>query len=52
MSRPKKIHPPLKGDFNAVLGAVAAGTGTVKGPIVKPLTVRSARPVAPKPKKK
>jgi hypothetical protein len=27
MSRPQKIHPPLKVDFNRALAAVAMGSG-------------------------
>lgn len=30
MSRPRKLHKPIKLDFNSVLGAVALGTGTAK----------------------
>lgn len=30
MSRPQKIHPPLKGDFNSILSAVAMGKGKGK----------------------
>jgi hypothetical protein len=30
MSRPQKIHPPIKGDFNSILAAVATGSGTGK----------------------
>jgi hypothetical protein len=33
MSRAQKIHPPLKGSFDNILRAVAAGTGKVKGPV-------------------
>jgi hypothetical protein len=51
MSRPKKMHPPLKGDFGSILKAVAAGTGKVKGPVVKPSVARDAKPITPKPKK-
>jgi hypothetical protein len=30
MSRQQKIHKPLKGDFNSILGAVAVGQGKSK----------------------
>jgi hypothetical protein len=30
MSRPQKIHKPLKGGFNEILGAVALGKGKAK----------------------
>jgi hypothetical protein len=30
MSRPQKIHPPLKGDFSEILAAVAMGGGKGK----------------------
>jgi hypothetical protein len=30
MSRPQKMHKPLKGDFNEILAAVALGKGTAK----------------------
>jgi hypothetical protein len=30
MSRPRKIHPPLKSGFNEILSAVAMGQGTAK----------------------
>jgi hypothetical protein len=30
MSRPQKLHKPLKGDFNSILAAVAMGHGTSK----------------------
>jgi hypothetical protein len=30
MSRPKKMHQPLKGDFNEILAAVALGKGHAK----------------------
>ncbi len=36
MSRPQKIHPPIKGAFNNILAAVAAGN-------VKP--VKKAKPM-------
>jgi hypothetical protein len=30
MSRPQKIIPPIKGDFNSILSAVALGSGKGK----------------------
>jgi hypothetical protein len=30
MSRPQKLHKPLKGDFNEILAAVAIGKGKAK----------------------
>ena len=30
MSRPQKLHKPLKGGFNEILGAVAIGKGKAK----------------------
>jgi len=30
MSRPQKIHPPIKGSFLDILGAVAMGSGKGK----------------------
>ena len=30
MSRPRKMHKPLKGGFNNILSAIAAGTGPGK----------------------
>jgi hypothetical protein len=30
MSRPQKIHKPIKGDFNNILAAVAMGSGKGK----------------------
>jgi hypothetical protein len=30
MSRPQKVHPPIKGNFNNILAAVAMGSGKGK----------------------
>jgi hypothetical protein len=30
MSRPQKIHPPIKGAFNNILASVATGSGAGK----------------------
>jgi hypothetical protein len=35
MSRPQKIIPPIKGDFNNILRAVAMGSGVGKRAAVK-----------------
>ena len=32
MSRPQKIHPPIKGDLNSILAAVADGGGMERKP--------------------
>jgi hypothetical protein len=36
MSRPQKIHKPIKLDFNSLLGAVARGKGRAKRVAPKP----------------
>jgi hypothetical protein len=35
MSRPQKMHKPLKGDFNSILAAVGMGTGKGKQTALK-----------------
>jgi hypothetical protein len=30
MSRPQKIHKPIKGDFSTILGAIGMGSGKGK----------------------
>jgi hypothetical protein len=35
MSRPQKIHKPIKGGFNNILASVAAGTGKGKKAVNK-----------------
>jgi len=35
MSRPKKIHPPLKASFSTVLEVIATGSETGKHKIIK-----------------
>jgi hypothetical protein len=35
MSRPQKMHKPLKGDFNQILAAVAMGSGNAKRAALK-----------------
>jgi hypothetical protein len=52
MSRPQKIHPPLKGDFNSILAAVAMGTGKGKRAAKELQERRNAeKKSAPTPKK-
>ena len=61
MSRPQKIHPPLKVDFNRALAAVGMGSGAGKKAAIelqrnpqKPpaeLKARSAPPPSPPEKK-
>ena len=45
MSRPKKIHPPIKGGFMNIINAIADGKGVTKPKNV----VKASTP--PKPKK-
>jgi hypothetical protein len=35
MSRPQKIIPPIKGDFNSILTSVAMGSGKGKRTAIK-----------------
>jgi hypothetical protein len=35
MSRPQKIIPPIKGDFNSILSSVAMGSGKGKRTAIK-----------------
>jgi hypothetical protein len=49
MSRPQKIHPPLKGDFSNILAAIGAGTGKGKRAAKKAAAARSNAPVNKKP---
>jgi hypothetical protein len=51
MSRPRKIHPPIKGDFNSVLGAVAMGSGKGKKAAVE-LHANRSKPLPQPPLKK
>jgi hypothetical protein len=53
MSRPQKIHPPIKGAFNNILASVAHGTGAAKQAAQKAeRQSRTAPPVKPAPLKK
>jgi hypothetical protein len=47
MSRPQKVHPPIKGNFNNILAAVAMGSG--KGKMAATLQVRKETIIPPKP---
>lgn len=54
MSRPQKIHKPIKGDFNSILGAVAMGSGMGRRTAVrlarsKPQQEKVVRPPETKP---
>jgi hypothetical protein len=42
MSRPQKIIPPIKGDFNNILRAVAMGSGVGKRAAIKLARGKSA----------
>ena len=62
MSRPQKIHPPLKMEFNRALAAVGMGSGAGKKAAIdlqrnpqRPpaeLKARDAKPASPPPDKK
>jgi len=45
MSRPQKLHKPIKGQFNNILAAVALGQGKAK----KAAIVRASQPKTKKP---
>jgi len=45
MSRPQKMHKPLKGGFDEILGAVALGKGKAKRAALK--TAKAKLSVAP-----
>jgi hypothetical protein len=47
MSRPQKIIPPIKGDFNSILTSVAMGSGVGKRTAIK--LARSKAAAQPKP---
>ena len=42
MSRPQKIIPPIKGDFNSILSAVAMGSGKGKRAAIKLARLKAA----------
>jgi hypothetical protein len=50
MSRPQKVHPPIKGNFNNILAAVAMGIGKGKA-AAHSLEVRKEGPPKSPPKK-
>lgn len=50
MSRPQKIHAPLKGSFNTILSAVALGGGAGKKAAIK-LAKQAGKTAAVKPLK-
>jgi len=54
MSRPQKIIPPVKGDFQSILTSVAMGSGTGKRAAIKLAREKSGalKPATPKPPKK
>jgi hypothetical protein len=54
MSRPQKIIPPIKGDFNSILTSVAMGSGEGKRAAIKLAREKSGAitPAKPKPPKK
>jgi hypothetical protein len=51
MSRPQKIHKPIKGSFNNILASVAAGTGRGKKASEKATRSLPVKPATPAPKK-
>lgn len=51
MSRPQKLHKPLKGGFNEILGAVAMGKGNAKRAANKAANAQLKPPKNPRPKK-
>jgi hypothetical protein len=50
MSRPQKMHKPLKGDFNQIINAIADGKGVAK-PKTRPQNIIKATERTPPPKK-
>jgi hypothetical protein len=53
MSRPQKMHKPLKGDFTQVINAIADGRGVkLQARAVTPSTDKIVRASAPTPPKK
>ena len=51
MSRPQKIHKPIKGAFNQILGAVAMGEGKGKAAARKLAQAKQANPPSQTPPK-
>ena len=54
MSRPQKIHKPIKAPFNTILAAVGMGSGAGKRASIKLATAKmsAAKPKESQPKKK
>ena len=56
MSRPQKMHKPLKGGFNNILASVAMGKGTAKRAARKAMferpSVKASEPKLPSNEKK
>jgi len=52
MSRPRKIHPPLKGGVNSILAAVAMGSGKGKQAAQALERAKQTRVAQPTPAKK
>jgi hypothetical protein len=54
MSRPQKIIPPIKGDFQSILTSVAMGSGAGKRAALRLAREKTGaiKPLAPKPAKK
>jgi hypothetical protein len=50
MSRPQKIHKPLKGDFTQIINAIADGKGVAK-PKTRQQNILKASDRTPTPKK-
>jgi hypothetical protein len=49
MSRPQKMHKPLKGDFSQIINAIADGKGVAKTPAQPKNIVKAThRPQPPK----
>jgi len=54
MSRPQKIHKPIKAPFNSILAAVGMGSGAGKRTATRLATAKmfAAKPKESQPKKK
>ncbi len=53
MSRPQKIHKPIKGAFNNILASIGAGTGRGKKAAERPARrpIQASESPNPRPKK-
>lgn len=47
MSRPQKIHPPIKATFKQIISAVAAGSTPAARKAAKKAAAQVAKPPAP-----